>query len=284
MAERSVYVSKDVYPYFEEISVQFDYFRGFALSQKRKSQIGIHQNFLAAYPKKKVLEISSESLYSLGAALSALNLKKRTKSGITSVESAFMASRIFGEHDEIGPFPEFLFLPAKECKKLVVEKSQGLISYHSRFDGLDFYAPEHFISLFYDFIYLNALCEEENKAVAEQLLTEGYDAFTDLAKLSYNSQARSCALFVSLTKNGLIDQVREYDSFLRLFRTTTDGKAIGKESYENVQLPCGKGRVQLLSPVVPCTFTKEDAQKWYTENCSNLTCRRTEDNFLDFNT
>ena len=31
----------------------------FALSQKRKCQIGLHQNFLMEYPKEKILEISS---------------------------------------------------------------------------------------------------------------------------------------------------------------------------------------------------------------------------------
>ena len=34
----------------------------FALSQKRKCQIGLHQNFLMEYPKEKILEISSSSL------------------------------------------------------------------------------------------------------------------------------------------------------------------------------------------------------------------------------
>lgn len=280
MAERSVFISKDVYPFFEEIRVQFDYFQGFALSQKRKCQIGLHQNFLAAYPQQKVLEATRASLYSLGAALSAINLTKRTRTGITSAESAFLSSRIYGE-DEIGPFPELLFLPAGECKKLVNAQSQGLKCRHYRFDGLDFYAPDHFISLFYNFIYLNALCEEENRAAAERLISEGYTAFTDLATISLNHQARACAIFVSLVKNGLIGQVREYDTYLRLFRTTADGKPTGAEAYDGVQLLDAKGKVRLLSPVVPRTFTREDVEKWYQENCSRLTNRKTADNFLD---
>ena len=284
MAERSVFVSKNSYPFFEEIRVQFDYFQGFALSQKRKSQIGLHQNFLAAYPQEKILEISSTSLYSLGVALSAMNLKKQTKSGITTVESAFQSSRIYGTHDEIGPFHEFLFLPGKECKKLVKEKSQGLHSYHYQFDGLDFYAPNYHISLFYDYLYLNALCEEENKAVANRLLTDGYTAFTDLATISLNCQARSCALFVSLVKNDLIDQVRDFESYLRLFRTTLDGKPIGQASYENVQLLKKKDRVHLLSPLVPGRMTREDVEKWYAVHCGKLTNRKTEDNYLDLQT
>ena len=46
MAERSVFISKAIYPFFEEVRVNIDWFGGFALSQKRKSEIGLHQNFL----------------------------------------------------------------------------------------------------------------------------------------------------------------------------------------------------------------------------------------------
>lgn len=280
MAERSVFITKDVYPFYEEVGVQFYYFKGFALSQKRKNQIGLHMNFGTAYPDK-VLEVCVGSLYSLGAALSALNLKKRTQAGITTVESAFQSSRIYGENDEIGPFPELLFYPPKDCKKLVVERSLGLPNRHFKFDGMDFYSPDHFRSLFFDFMYLNALCEEENKTVAERLIAEGYTAFSDLATKSLNSQARSCAIFVSLVKNGLIDQVHEFDSFLRLFRTTADGKPTGKESFENVQLPDAKGWIHPSSPTVPCTFTRGDVEEWYEIHCGDLTNRKAADNFLD---
>ena len=284
MAERSVFISKGSYPFFEEIRVQFDYFQGFALSQKRKSQLGLHLNFMKAYPSHKILEISTASLYSLGAQLSAMNLKKRTSLGITTVESAFQSSRIFGEHDEIGPFPELLYVPGKECKKKVKEKSGGLHSYHYRFDGLDFYAPEHCVSLFYNYIYLNSLCEEENSNISKKLLSGGYNAFTDLATLSLNSQARSCAIFVSLVKNGLINQARNFDTYLRLFRTTRDGKAIGHESYDHVQLLDTFGKVHLLSPVVPCVVERYTIEKWYETHCSKLSNRKISNNFIDYAT
>ena len=281
MAERGVYISRDTYPFFEEVHVQFDWFPGFALSQQRKSQISLHSNFLAAYPEQNVLEVSSASLYSLGAALSAMHLKKRTKAGVTSVESAFQASRIFGPHGEIGPFQDYLFLPGKECKKLVKTESRGLHSDRYLYEGMVFHAPAHFISLFYNFLYLNALCEEENKDAAEMLLNLEYTAFSDLATRSLNSQARSAAIFVSLVKNGLIEEVKDYDSYLHLFRTTRDGGAIGPESYENVQLLGSRGSVQLLSPVVPCSFTKLETECCYREKCSNLTNKNNPVNYLD---
>ena len=281
MAVRSVFISKAVYPFFEEIQVEFDWFGGFALSQKRKCQIGLHGNFLAEYPEYKPLEISSSSLYSLGTKLSAMNLRKRTEKGLTSVESAFQSSRIYeSEEETVGPFPEYLFLPGKECRKKVKEKAKGLHSHKYLFDGMEFYAPIYHISQFYDFLYLNALLEPENEKVKEKLLEEGYTAFTDLATKPLNSQARSCAIFVGLERAGLTEEVKKYESYLKLFRTKKDGKATGGESYENVQL-LRKGKVDLLSPVVPCTMGKEEVEKYYEEKCSGLTNGKGMDNFLD---
>jgi len=282
MAERSVFVSEKLYPYFQDVRVQFEYFPGFALSQKRKSEISLNQNFLAAYPEQKVLEVSGASLHSLGAALSAMNLKKQTKSGLTTVESAFQSSRVYrGAQGAVGPFEDLLFAPGKAAKKAVRERSQGLAFSHYRFDGMDFYAPDHCISLFYNFLYLNALCEKENEAAAQRLLEGGYTAFTDLATQSLNSQARACAIFVSLARGGLLDQVRDFDSYLRLMRTGADGAAIGRESYERVQLLDGKGNVRLRAPRVPCRFGKAEAESWYAANCTALTNRKSADNFLD---
>ena len=281
MAERSVFISKDAYPFFEEVPVRFDYFQGFALSQRRKSQISLHENFLDAYPERKVLEISSASLYSLGAALSALCLKKRTQAGITTVESAFQSSRIYGENGEIGPFPELLFYPPRECKKLVVERSCGLPNRRFLYEGRAFYVPAHRPSLFFDYLYLNALCEEENKEIADRLLNGGYSAFSDLATKSLNNQARSCAIFVSLVKNGRIDEVRTVDSYLRLVRTTADGQPTGQESYEGVQLPDAKGWIHPALPAVPRKFTRGYIEQLYQAFCGHLTNRKTADNFLD---
>ena len=281
MAEKSVFISKVEYPFFEEVHVNIDWFGGFALSQKRKCQIGLHQNFLMEYPKEKILEISSSSLMSLGAKLSAMHLNKRTLKGITTVESAFQSSRIYGDGAKrIGPFTEYRFLPGRECKKLVKEAAKEMHSYQYELDGLTFYAPAHHISQFYDFLYLNALLEPENEEVKNKLLQEKYTAFTDLATKSLNCQARSAAIFVGLVRAGMIDEVRDYDSYLKLFRTQANGKAAGPLTYEHVQL-LYKDKVRLFSPVVPCRFHKTDVEAYYAEHCSMLTNRKGEDNYLD---
>ena len=281
MAEKSVFISKAEYPFFEEVHVNIDWFPGFAMSQKRKCQIGLHQNFLMAYPAEKVLEISSTSLMSLGARLSAMNLRKRTKRGLTTVESAFQSSRIYSDGERAaGPFPEYLFLSGKECKKLVKKASEGMNSYRYEFDGMTFYAPAWHISQFYDYIYLNALLEPENEDVREQLLKEGYTAFTDLATSSLNCQARSAAIFVGLVRAGRIDEVRDFASYLNLFRTLENGKAAGPQTYERVQF-LHKNKVKLFSQVVPCRFQKAEVEAYYAEHCRMLTNRKEEDNYLD---
>lgn len=283
MAEESVFVSKNSYPFFEEIHVNIEWFGGFALSQKRKCETGLHQSFLHAYPSEKSLEISSTSLMYLGTRLSAMNLSKRTKTGLTTVESAFQSSRIyFDGGEQIGPFPEFLFLPGKECKRLVKEASHGLHSYRYEFDGVVFPAPRFHISLFYDFLYINALLEEENKEAARELLEGKYSAFTDLATKSLNSQARSCAIFAGLAKAGVIDQVRDYQSYLRLFRVTESGQAVDSSAYENVQLLTGKNGVQLLSPVVPCYMGKDTVEEYYRVSYPYLTNKKNDpENYVD---
>lgn len=273
MAERNVFVSKKEYPFFEEIHVEFDWFGGFALSQKRKCEIGLHNNFLLEYPNQKVLEVSSSSLSKLGTQLSAMKLMKRTLKGVTTAESAFQSSKIYMDGGrQVGPFPEYLFLEGRECKKIVKEKSKGFRLYKYEFDGMSFSVPEFHRSLFYDYIYLNSLLEEENTIVKERLLDRGYTAFTDLATKSLNSQARSCAIFVGLVSAGLIDEVKEYDSYLKLFRVNKEGVAVGPESYENIQL---------LLPVVSCRFNKKDVDNYYKIQYSHLTNKKGDsDNYL----
>lgn len=281
MAERSVFVSRKTFPFYEDIHVSLEWFGGFALSQKRKCEIGLHENFKAAYPNEKVLEISSASRMFLGARLSAMNLKKRTQRGITSVESAFQSSRIFSDETRrVGPFPEYMFLPGKECKKIVKKESLGMHSHQYNFDDLTFYAPEHHISQFYDFLYLNALLEPENEVVMKELLNCGYTAFSDLATKSLNCQARSAAIFVGLVKAELINEVKDYKTYLKLFRTGIDGREIEPESDEGVPHFIN-GAYRPLSPVVPCKFGKKEVEAYYAEHCYMLTNRKSEDNYLD---
>lgn len=289
MAERSIFVSKVKYPFFEEIRVDIEWFGGFALSQKRKCEIGLHKNFNRVYPNERTLEISSASTNPLGKKLSAMNLKKTVQvveggvkhKGISSVESVFQSSRRYNDAGiQIGPFPEYLMASGKESKKAVKELSKGLHSYEYEFENNIFYAPDYHISLFYDFIYLNALLEDENKDVMHELIEGGYSAFSDLATVSLNSQARSCAIFVGLYRAGLLDKVKTKESYLELFRTTDDGKPAAG-AYENAQV-FKNGKVNLYSSVVPCSYCKKEVEEYFVSHYSHLSNKKIRDEFIPY--
>ena len=57
MAKRPVFVAKEVYPYYEVVEVEFDFYPGFAISQKQKSIAALHKSYRALYLGLKVLEI-----------------------------------------------------------------------------------------------------------------------------------------------------------------------------------------------------------------------------------
>ena len=84
-------------------------------------------------------------------------------------------------------------------------KSSGKLIGFQFFDKLFPLEPKNF---FYDWLYINALIRQEN--LAEEILN--FDAFTDIEfnpKKSLNCQARAAAVFVGLTRAGLINTVLE---------------------------------------------------------------------------
>jgi len=272
MAKRGIFIPKDKYPYFEEIQVEYEYFQGLSKQQKRRSYLSLHLNFLATsdYANRKVLEISSAGIDWVGEALSAMNLRKYSNKlkKYVSLESAFQSSRIYTTDtgEKIGPFPEALEMAPKEAKKYVKEKSRGFHSYEYLYEGMMFPAPKFHISLFYDWLYINALCEEANSGVLKYLIDGGYNAFTDIATKALNSQARSAALFVGLEMLGLTEQARDRESYFKLFRIDMQkDDFVGKDAYENVQVLQKDGSYTPLHPVVKQTVDKEKVKEFYNE-------------------
>ena len=224
MANRKVYVSKTIYPFYEEVSVNFEWFPGFATVQKQKSELSLHLNYLAAVshnkaPEKsemseeqnyKILEISSKSRNDLGKKLSAMSLKKQTKSGLAYVESVFQSSAIYLDKktsQQIGPFPEYQSIDGRTCKKTIKNLSEGMVRIGYEYDGIHFDISKGHPSLFYDYIYITSLLEEQNQPMVKALLDGKYIAFTDLATKSINTQARSAAIFVGMVYAGIITDV-----------------------------------------------------------------------------
>lgn len=202
MACKVCFLPSEKFFYTEE-SVNFTYVKGMAFSQKQKNVLSFHSSIQEKFPQKKILEVSTKSNYNLGVKLSAFNLKLNG----FPVENIFQSSKVFeGEIQH----KHLLFVSPQEAKKVISEQSEKLICFRYK-DQTFPLTPK---SLFYDYIYINAL--KENLELGRQLME--FDIFTDIEfneKKSINCQARSCAIYVSLRKRGLLDH---YTSNIELFK------------------------------------------------------------------
>ena len=212
MAKRPVFMANEFRPYVAEWRMEFNYHAGLSASQKQKSVSALHGAFLEEFPGKKVLEISTKSLQPEGVALSAFNLKKMVPSlgRPIPVENIFQGGKVFSEG---GPYTDLLTASAREAKRDPRLRASGAVI-GFEFEGKRF--PTRPQTIFYDFIYINALLE--NESLARKLLA--YDAFTDIEfnpEKSINCQANAAAKFVSLVRAGKIDQARDFESYQALF-------------------------------------------------------------------
>jgi hypothetical protein len=190
-----------------KIEVDFKWFAGMAVSQKQKSIRSLHES-ASDRNIKSVLEISSKSEAALGVSLSAFNLKLQTEAGYKSaVENFYQSSKVFTDG---GPYLDILDKKPWEAKKDPRLASSG------GFVGFEYGGhrwPTKPINAFYDWLYLNALCQ--NPALSAQL--EQYDGFTDIEfnpEKSLNCQASAAALFVALSKRGELNAaLANRDSF-----------------------------------------------------------------------
>lgn len=200
MAVRPVFVVSLDSRYCVRKNIEFDFFSGFSDKQQRRSIHSLHQAYLKANKGKKILEISSKSEDKLGVSLSAFNLMMKTKNGkVFSVESAFQASKVF---ERGGPYKDLLDVPSKNAKKDERLKNSGRIIAF-QIGGKEFETEPK--TYFYNWLYINTLHLHDE--LTEQLV--GYDAFTDIAfnpQKSINCQAEAAAIYVSLAKQGLLEE------------------------------------------------------------------------------
>jgi len=175
--------------------------------QKQKNVAALHAAAAnAGY--SPLLEISSKSTEKLGQHLSAFHLKVRSSKGEIPLESAFQGSKIF---ERGGPFTELYYADALTAKREPRLRDSGRIVAFE-FDGVRF--PVEPRTVFYDWLYINAIYPHR------EWLTRlhRYAGFTDIEfnpERSVNCQARSCALFVCLMSNGLLERAIESpDSFI----------------------------------------------------------------------
>jgi hypothetical protein len=204
MARRPVFEPiLDKPPYHKTSYIDFEWYPGFAITQKRKSIQSLHDAFLSKFNQKgKVLEISTKSEDPLGAQLSAFRLSI-TSSGRKklTLEESYQRGKVF--KDGYKPRDE------DDLKQIRTENRRHTISGFI-FNGLSF--PTHPESLFYDWLYWFYLME--NPQLIQDLIKGNFLAFSDIEfnpKKSISTQARSIAIFVSLYKNGYLNDVSFFE-------------------------------------------------------------------------
>ncbi len=198
----------------DETMVEFEWFPGFAVVQKQRSIASLHEATNEELGLTKVLEISTKSFEPVGVKLSAFNLSLEVdgESSPVLLEAAFQGSKVF---ESQGPFTHLYGVrDGRAVKRFMKElPDDRLVGF--RFSGHDW--PLSPRTAFYDWLYLNSLRQlvREDDRVEEALV--GVDAFTDIEfnpGKSINCQARSCALYVALTRNGtLADSLTDPGAF-----------------------------------------------------------------------
>lgn len=209
MATRPVFETELNSPFYKETIVDFVWNKGMNIKQKQKNIVAIHNEFNIINPQKRVLEISSKSLQEEGTKLSAFVLRKFVPSlqKFIPVENLYQGGKIF---ENGGPYIDLYDVPAIRAKTDDRLHSSGeTVGFF--YEGTVY--PIKVFQSFYDWLYINALFE--NPELSNSLLQ--YDAFTDIVynpKKGTSCQARSAAIFVSLSKMELLNTIEDYDVFV----------------------------------------------------------------------
>jgi hypothetical protein len=220
MATRPIFVPNQIGTLgANEKPIEFKWHPGMAKSQKQKSIAELHTSAkLLGYDR--LLEISSKSEIELGVKLSAFNLLITTKknNSIFTVETAFQGSKVFATG---GPYTDLIGMNSLAAKKDIRLKESGSLK---RFEFFGVAFPLEPRTFFYDWIYINALVQNEILADA----VKDFVGFTDIEfnpQKSINCQAHSVALYVSLFKNNLLNEaLLSPERFLKILNIHYEGQ------------------------------------------------------------
>lgn len=163
----------------------FEWFPGFAVSQKQKSIESLHNAILKSDADAKPLEISTKSKESIGTKLSAFHLKLNNY----ALENIFQSAKVF---ENGGPYLDLLDVLPKEAKRdSRLHNSGSLKAFYYQNEEFPLF-PQ---TVFYDFIYLAAV--KKSFTIDEINAVSNYTYFTDIEfnpTKSINTQARSAAM------------------------------------------------------------------------------------------
>ena len=213
MATRPVFAPAAKTNQVDIYQMDFNWTPGQSTTQQRKNIRAVHEAYRNRFPDRKVLEISSKSEEPLGVMLSAFNLTKFIPELGRSipVECVYQGAKVFAAG---GPYTDLYTAMPRNAKGDPRLKASGrLMGFW--FDGTVY--PLSPTTAFYNWIYIGALMEHPE--LSEPLLQ--YDGFTDIAfnpAKSLNCQADAAALFVTLARKDLLEQCRDFQSFVQLLR------------------------------------------------------------------
>ena len=220
----------------KEMNIEFEFHNGMAISQKQKSIRSLHEA-AKDVGVENILEVSTKSETELGNRLSAFNLSyfSNQMNKRISLEAAFQGSKVF---EKDGPHTDLYTKEPFEIKKDErIDREKRIIGFE--FEGIKWQTEPK--TAFYDWIYLKAVksnIEDLNNTIYEKIFN--YNAFTDIEfnpKKSINCQARSCALYVSLFKNELLDIALESEeAFLEIISKDSFYKIEKKEDSDQEEL------------------------------------------------
>lgn len=211
MSVRPVYMPKLTRPFYTIENYEFDWAPGQAAAQKKKNSQMLQSLWKEKHPDQTILEVSTKSDQENGVKLSPFNLSRRLPSLRKEfpVENIYQASKTF-RHG--GPYVDLLGVtPNKAVADPRLRDSGELTSF--RLEGVEYPTRPDF--LFYTWLYINALLE--NPGLAQ--IVKKTDAFCDIEfnpEKGTNNQARACAVFLSLSRLGLLDEVRDFESFKKI--------------------------------------------------------------------
>ena len=194
---------------FEERIVEFEYIKGMAFSQKQKNVLSFHKSISKQFPGSRIIEISTKSQTTIGVNLSAFNLKL---DGFP-LECVFQSSKVFEGGVQ---YKNLLYEDPKSAKQFILDKvSLPLLNFN--YNGELFEISPR--TMFYDYIYISALLQSD----IDTMEIARYDIFTDIEfneKKQYNSQARACAIYAYMLRNGSVEYyMSSKERFKELYST-----------------------------------------------------------------
>lgn len=237
---------RDGRSYIED-EVEFDWHSGMSWQVRQRSSDAMHEAILRKFSQtdlkpSDILEVSTASHdYEVGQALSAMNLVYVDPGTLESypLENWFQSSKVFAKDGkEVGPYKDLLgvrlakrYVNPHPDKKAIEQfegdplferiqsEVRGATMSCFRLSGEDY--PLLPRSAFYDYLYVSALNQPQNRKLAEGLMN--FRVFTDIMfnpgsgkTRRFNTQARSCAIYVTLSRRGILDlEMPSFEEFVR---------------------------------------------------------------------